>query len=85
MGDADDPKRLIAQAYAMEGVGLAEARAIFLDWALAAEGDARPAVRRLLARHGEAGHPMTAVLEGALEAGPTARRRGGARGRRSGG
>ena len=32
-GDAADPKRLVAEAYRIEGITEAECRSIFLDWA----------------------------------------------------
>jgi len=32
--DADDPKGLIRESYRIEGIGMAECRSIFLDWAL---------------------------------------------------
>ena len=81
----DDPRALIAEAYAMEGLTVEDARAIFFDWALGlAEGaDAPAAARRLLVRHaGRADHPMTALLQEAAE-GRAERRRGGWRARRS--
>ena len=34
MSDPDDPKGLIRESYRMEGIGSAECRSIFLDWAL---------------------------------------------------
>ena len=78
--DRFDPKRLIAESYAIEGIGMAECRSIFLDWALSLPDAVAPdaAIAALLARHGEAepDHPMTAVLrEG--QAAPPPRRRGG--------
>ena len=83
-GDPHDPKGLVREAFAMEGLGAPECRSIFLDWALSLPdgADLRPAIRALLARHGAPGHPMEAVLRAALEASPTPRRRGGAASRR---
>ncbi|MEM9796443.1 MAG: hypothetical protein AAF919_08135 [Pseudomonadota bacterium] len=75
--ERDDPKGLIRDAYAIEGIGPSECRSIFLDWALGVEGDPKPAIARLLARHGVAGHPMDAVLRDGLAEAPVARRRGG--------
>ncbi|MFT3972921.1 MAG: hypothetical protein QM699_05595 [Amaricoccus sp.] len=79
--DPDDPRGLIREAYRME-IGPAEARTIFLDWALGlVAGDGRAEIARLLARHGAAApeHPMTAVLREGLEpprdGRPRARRR----------
>lgn len=84
--DPLDPKRLIRESYRMDGIDEAQCRSIFLDWALSLPSDqpVADAVRALLARHApEAqGHPMTAVLEAALQGPITPRRRGdGARGR----
>jgi hypothetical protein len=74
-----DPGGLIAEAYRIEGIGTAECRSIFLDWALkqATGPDPRPAITVLLARHGSAApdHPMTAVLTEGLAPPPTPRRR----------
>ena len=80
----DDPRGVIAAAYAMERVSAAECRSIFLDWLLGIE---RPeaAARRLLGRYAlqRPDHPMTALLAAAAEGGmPRPRRRGGAAGRR---
>lgn len=83
-----DPGGLIREAYQIDGIGIVEARSIFLDWAikLAPELDPQIAIRRLLALYGcqvGADHPMTKVLEEGLGAttGP-ARRLGGSRMRR---
>ena len=86
---SDDPKRLIAESYRIEGIGDAECRSILLDWALSLpEGsDRQAALGRLLARHGDAApdHPMTALLrEGMGRPAGTPRRRGGWAGRRRG-
>ncbi|MCL7465738.1 hypothetical protein [Phaeovulum sp. NW3] len=77
-----DPKGLIRESYRIEGIGPAECRSIFLDWALSlAPGvDVAEAMRTVLARHGagQARHPMTAVLtEGLTRAQETPTRRGG--------
>ncbi|SLN38983.1 hypothetical protein ROJ8625_01816 [Roseivivax jejudonensis] len=82
-GDPADPRGVIAEAYRMDGIGEAECRSIFLDWALGlpADTDTRAAIDTLLARHGDTGHPMTGVLREGL--GRTLpKRRGGAQGRR---
>ncbi len=77
-----DPRGLMREAYRMD-IGPAEARSIFLDWALGLPGeDAGGAIDRLLATLGAAypEHPMTAVLREGRDGGPaTARRRGGRR------
>ena len=83
MHDAD-PKGLVREAYRIEGIGLAECRSIFLDWAMGVPGEPRAAIAVLLERHGAGApdHPMTSVLREALH--PIARtgRRGGWRARR---
>ncbi|WP_299962221.1 hypothetical protein [uncultured Roseobacter sp.] len=85
-GDLHDPKGLIREAYRIDGIGLAECRTIFLDWALSLpEGqEAGAALRDLLARYGEADpdHPMTAVMQEGLAKAAQPTRRGGWRGRR---
>lgn len=86
-GDPDDPKGLIREAYAIEGIGPAECRSILVDWALslAPGAEAAAALRRLRARHGAAApdHPMSALLaEGINSTQSAAVRRGGRAGRR---
>lgn len=87
MRDDLDPKGLIRESYLIEGIGAAECRSIFLDWALSVPmgTDTRGLVQSLLERHaGEpAEHPMTLTLRAALLSPGPARRRGGAMGRRS--
>ncbi|MDU8911269.1 hypothetical protein [Aestuariicoccus sp. MJ-SS9] len=82
-GDATDPKGLIAESYAIDGISYSECRSIFLDWALAVPVDADTAtlIAELLARHGAEGHPMTQVLREGQEAMARPRRRGGWRSR----
>lgn len=80
-GDAADPKWLIRESYAIEGIGDAECRSILMDWALSlADGqDQKAAIEVLLERHGTAhpDHPMTRLLqEGALRMEPMGRRGG---------
>lgn len=81
--DTTDPKRLIAEAYRIEGIGPEECRSIFLDWALSVEGadDVQSLIRALLVRHGDEGHPMTTILREGLVAMEHPRRRGGWRSR----
>lgn len=78
-----DPVGLIREAYRIEGIGEAECRSIFLDWALRlpAGVEEREAIGALLARHGQAApdHPMTAILRAGLEPPKAPRRRGGRR------
>jgi len=84
-GDALDPKGLIREAYAIEGIGYEECRSIFLDWALAMplDSDTRAALGALLERHAAQApeHPMTRVLREGLDQAQAPRRRGGWRGR----
>ncbi|MDF2140197.1 hypothetical protein [Paenirhodobacter sp. CAU 1674] len=76
-----DPKGLIRESYRIEGIGDAECRSIFMDWALSLEPgvDAREAMRVVLAAYeGAPGHPMSAVLsEGLTRADAAGTRRGG--------
>ncbi|WP_340108732.1 hypothetical protein [Pikeienuella sp. HZG-20] len=82
-----DPRALILDAYRIEGIGAADCRAIFLDWALgvAPERDMAADARRLLAHHGPSApdHPMTAILRDSAARPAPAARRGGAAGRRA--
>lgn len=88
-----DPKNLIGESFRIEGIGLAECRSIFIDWALSLPADVEPraAIRRLLDHHapkaapGPGTHPMVKVLIEAAAGQPAVpRRRGGAAGRRGG-
>ncbi len=76
---APDPRGLIREAYAIEGIGALECRSIFLDWALglAPGADAPAALAALLATYAPAhpDHPMTMVLREGVERAPTPRRR----------
>lgn len=76
-----DPKGLIRESYAIEGIGAPECRSIFLDWALsvASGTDQRAAMVALLAHYGEGkdSHPMTETLRRGLDEAPQVRRRGG--------
>ncbi|EAR50865.1 hypothetical protein OG2516_00140 [Oceanicola granulosus HTCC2516] len=87
MRDENDPKGLIGEAYRMKGIGRAECRSIFLDWALSLTDGRSPeqAIPELLARHeeGDETHPMTETLREGLAAPPRPTRRGGREGRRS--
>ncbi len=84
--DPADPRGLIYEAYRIEGIGEAQCRSIFLDWAIGVPvGENSVAhVRDLLERHGsvQPEHPMTTVLREALDAPQRTGRRGGAKGRR---
>lgn len=82
-GDALDPKGLIGDAYAIEGIAAPECRSIFLDWALSMPADKDPcaAITMLLERHAQQprDHPMTQTLREGLAAPTAPRRRGGRR------
>jgi len=77
-----DPKGLIREAFAIEGIGSPECRSIFLDWALGVPNgrDVRDEVRGLVAHYAVAepdNHPMLATLRAALKEPVAPRRRGG--------
>ncbi|WP_342071240.1 hypothetical protein [Yoonia algicola] len=81
-----DPKGLIRDAFAIEGINAPECRSIFLDWALGvpAGHDVRTEVGRLVAHYAAyapASHPMLETLRAALQNPPVPRRRGGRGGR----
>ncbi|MEO1639328.1 MAG: hypothetical protein AAFU41_08800 [Pseudomonadota bacterium] len=81
-----DPKGLIREAFAIEGISEGEARSIFLDWALGvpADRDTQAEVQRLLQHYTTSSaedHPMLKVLRAALADKPAPRRRGGRAGR----
>lgn len=78
-----DPKGLVRESYAIEGITAAECRSIFIDWALSLPKGvtAAQAIPTLLATYGPAGHPMSVVLSQGLGPPPTAQRRGGRAGR----
>lgn len=79
--DPMDPKGLIRESYRIEGISEGECRSIFLDWALGVQlgADMGEMVRALLARYSDqpSDHPMTIVLNAALEKARDPRRRGG--------
>lgn len=76
-----DPKGLVREAYAIEGITQGECRSILLDWALGLPGGTNipDALRALLAHYGPgaADHPMTGVMTEGLTAPDAPRRRGG--------
>ena len=80
-----DPRNLMREAYTIDGIDIYECRSIFLDWALGwpLDTDTRPYVERLLLVYGTDApdHPMSQVLKASLVAAPTAKRRGGRKGR----
>ncbi|MHA3978705.1 hypothetical protein ACW9UR_13555 [Halovulum sp. GXIMD14794] len=61
-----DPRGLLFEAYRIEGIGAADCRTIFFDWALGlpVEVDAGEAVRQAHEHYAPQfpGHPMTEVL-----------------------
>ncbi|GGH60767.1 hypothetical protein GVY41_17290 [Frigidibacter albus] len=83
--DRADPKGLVRESYAIEGITLGECRSIFLDWALSLEAgvEVAGAIRALLAQYGAGAteHPMTGVLRAGLTGAEPPRRRGGRAGR----
>lgn len=81
-----DPKGLIRDAFAIDGIAAPECRSIFLDWALGLPPgrDIRSDVARLLAHYTDlapANHPMLETLQAALQEPATPRRRGGRKAR----
>jgi hypothetical protein len=76
-----DPKGLIRESYAIDGITLAECRSIFIDWALslAATTVVPDALLAVIAHYAapHPGHPMTVVLQDGLVAPEPPRRRGG--------
>ena len=80
-----DPKGLIHDSYAIEGIATPECRSIFFDWALSLPDgvDARDAIAELLLVLGQdrPEHPMTKVLEEGRVDMQAPKRRGGWRSR----
>jgi hypothetical protein len=80
-----DPKGLVRESYAIEGITAGECRTIFLDWALSLAPGVEPkaAMQALITQYGAGRpeHPMTATLTDGLAATPEAKRRGGRAGR----
>ncbi|SPH18070.1 hypothetical protein DEA8626_01600 [Defluviimonas aquaemixtae] len=76
-----DPRGLVRESYAIEGITASECRSIFLDWALSLgpATDAAEAMRVLLAHYGldRPDHPMSRVLTDGLATPPSPVRRGG--------
>ena len=76
-----DPKGLVRESYAIEGITDGECRSIFVDWALSLPvGVSTPdALRVVIAQYAldAPDHPMSPVLRAGLEAPQTAARRGG--------
>ncbi len=80
-----DPKGLIRESYAIDGITAAECRSIFLDWALSlpVSADIPVAAAALIAHYATKApdHPMSGVLEEGLQAPDHPKRRGGRAGR----
>ena len=80
MGDDDDPKALIREAYNIEGVSFKECRSIFLDWALSIPlgKDTNEILNNLLKQYSTAypSHPMTKTIKEAFEDRPKRKRNG---------
>jgi hypothetical protein len=76
-----DPKGLIRESYAIEGITAGECRSIFIDWALslAADISVPEALQAVIVHYTSqhAAHPMTVVLHDGLVAPEPPRRRGG--------
>ncbi len=76
-----DPKGLVRESYAIEGITAPECRSIFLDWALSLKAGTDPAeAARVLIDHyalARPEHPMSTVLEQGLETPHQPVRRGG--------
>lgn len=81
--DDSDPKGLVRESYAIDGITLEECRSIFLDWALSLGPQTQvvEAIGILLRRYDAPDHPMSAVLRDGIAPEPVARRRGGRSGR----
>ncbi len=84
LNDAD-PKGLVRESYAIDGITAGECRSIFLDWALSLPTGASvpDAVAVLMTTYSSAApdHPMNRVMADALVAAAPPRRRGGRAGR----
>jgi hypothetical protein len=78
-----DPKGLIRESYAIDGITLGECRSIFVDWALSlpAGFDMPAAIRLLMAHYARPDHPMTQTLAEGLTPAAPPKRRGGRAGR----
>lgn len=85
--DEIDKTGLIREAYRIDGIGAAECRSIFMDWAIKLPAELAPqaAIAMLLELHGADApdHPMSVVLRAGLETPPRPRRRGGRGARRA--
>jgi len=80
-----DPKKLILEAYNIDGIGSRECKSIFLDWALSISSDSEVSllIRILINKYESVAkdHPMTKVLYEGLLPSSTPKRRGGRKSR----
>ena len=80
-----DPKGLIRESYAIDGITAAECRSIFLDWALSLPvgADVPQAATSLIAHYAASApdHPRSGVLHEGLHPPAHPQRRGGRAGR----
>lgn len=87
--DQADPKGLVRESYAIDGITAGECRSIFLDWALSLPvGRSVPdALAAVTAHYADPApdHPMSRVLAEARVAADAPRRRGGRAARVPGG
>lgn len=78
---AADPKGLIRESYAIEGISEGECRSILIDWALSLPigGETLAAIDTLFAAYGanRPDHPMTVLLNKARSPAAAPKRRGG--------
>lgn len=76
-----DPKGLVRESYAMEGITLGECRSIFIDWALSlpADADTLECLAAVMGHYAtpRPDHPMSSVLRDALSMTDAPKRRGG--------
>lgn len=82
-----DPKGLVRESYAIEGITHWECRSIFVDWALSLPvgADTSAAINLLLDQYAKDApdHPMSVVLTEGLGAAAAPKRRGGRLGRQA--
>ncbi len=84
-----DPKGLVRESYAIDGITLEECQSIIIDWALSLPVglSMMDALRALIAHYAldRPDHPMSSVMNDGLTAPETPRRRGGRAARVQGG
>jgi len=83
--DEADPKGLVRESYAIDGITLRECRSIFVDWVLSLPvGRSVPeALAVLIAQYAitRPDHPMSGVMQSGLAEPDAPRRKGGRMGR----